>query len=140
MTGLPTVRAYGKSDNTPTPSNIYSELDKEFNFNFDPCPLNPDGMRQFDGLISEWKERNFVNPPWSKKLPWIKKAIEEQAKGRLTVMWLPVDTTTDWFHDLILPNAEVRWIKHIRPRSFVAIFRVLFHLRGISSSVQDRVM
>ena len=27
-------------NNWKTPKELYSLLDKEFNFNFDPCPLN----------------------------------------------------------------------------------------------------
>ena len=29
-----------KSDNWATPKKLYDELNKEFNFDFDPCPLN----------------------------------------------------------------------------------------------------
>jgi len=53
-----------------------------------------------------------VNPPYSDKVPWIKKAIIESRKGKTVVMLLPVDTSTKWFHDLILPHAsEIRFIK-----------------------------
>jgi hypothetical protein len=57
----------------------------------------PDG---FDGLTCDWKERNYVNPPFGsiihqgkKKGPtaWVRKAIEEQNKGKLTVLVYPVD-------------------------------------------------
>lgn len=60
-----------------TPKSFYEELDKEFNFNFDPCPVDP----KFDGLNIEWKERNFVNPPYGRELPkWVKKSFEEREK------------------------------------------------------------
>jgi site-specific DNA-methyltransferase (adenine-specific) len=104
---------YGRgstNDNIATPLDLIKELDEEFHFNFDPNPINPEGLRDVDGL-GDWKERNFCNPPYSNKEPWIKKAIEEQKKGHLTVMLLPVDTSTRWFHNLILPNAEIRWIR-----------------------------
>jgi hypothetical protein len=98
-------------DNCATPEELYRQLDEEFHFTFDPCPLNPPGLREFDGL-GEWGERNFVNPPYSDKEPWIRKAIEQKKKGKLTVMLLPVDTSTSWFHDLILPHAdEIRFIR-----------------------------
>lgn len=97
-------------DNIPTPRELYDMLDRQFHFDHDPCPINPDGLRKFDGL-GKWGKRNFVNPPYSKKPVWIKKAIEEQQKGNLTVMLLPVDSSTRWFHELVLPNAEIRWIK-----------------------------
>ncbi len=62
----------------------------------------------------------------------MEKAIAEQKKGKLTVMLLPVDTSTGWFHDLIMPNAEIRWLrgrlkldngKHPVYASFLAIFK-----------------
>lgn len=101
----------GSKDNSPTPTYIYEMLDAEFHFNFDPCTLNDAGLRTFDGLGSDWGTRTFVNPPFSKKIDWIRKAVQEQKKGNLVVMLLPVDTSTAWFHDLILPNTEIRWLK-----------------------------
>ena len=96
-----------------TPSYFYDQLNKEFNFNFDPCPYQHD-IKKWDGLKIEWKERNFINPPYSRKLKdlFIIKAIEESKKGKLCVMLLPVSTSTKIFHDFILPNRkEIRFIK-----------------------------
>jgi hypothetical protein len=33
-----------------TPKAVYQTLDAEFNFDFDPCPINPN----FDGLDVDW--------------------------------------------------------------------------------------
>jgi site-specific DNA-methyltransferase (adenine-specific) len=108
---FPFDRAKGNHDNRLTPKQLYNKLDAEFHFNYDPCPANPTvGMREKDGLGS-WGTRNYVNPPYSEKAVWIKKAIEEQQKGKLSVLLLPVDTSTSWFHDLVIPNAEIRWIR-----------------------------
>lgn len=87
-----------------TPRLLYEQLDAEFHFDFDPCPYpKPDG---FDGLTCEWGNRNWVNPPFGsimhqgpddkkprKKGPtaWMRKAIEEQQKGKLSVVVYPVD-------------------------------------------------
>lgn len=101
---------HGKNDNTPTPKKMYDELNVEFHFDHDPCFLNPQGLREYDGL-GNWGTSNFVNPPYSKKTPWILHAVEEQRKGHRTVMLLPADTSTNWFHDLIMPNAEIRFIR-----------------------------
>jgi len=96
-------------DNWATPKVFYDKLNAEFNFNFDPCPLHS----QFDGLSMDWKERNFVNPPYSRKLKeaFIRKAFEESMKGKVCVMLLPVSTSTHIFHDIILPNANIRFVK-----------------------------
>jgi hypothetical protein len=62
----------------------------------------------------DWKERNFINPPYSRKLKesFVIKAIEESKKGKLCVMLLPVSTSTKLFHEWILPNQkDIRFIK-----------------------------
>ena len=101
------------SDHWSTPDYFYNELDKEFHFDFDPCPLNHD-VKTWDGLKIEWGDRCFCNPPYSIELKtkFIHKAIGESKKGSLVVMLLPVSTSTKLFHDIIKPNAkEIRFIK-----------------------------
>ena len=75
---------------------------------FDPCPLS-DNPKE-DGLNIEWKDKTFVNPPYSNPLPWIKKAIEENKKGKMIVLLLKMDTSTRWFKELKEANAEFLWI------------------------------
>lgn len=110
MTYSAYMRTNGPNDNIATPESLFDDLDAEFHFDFDPNPINPEGLRDHDGL-GKWGKSNFCNPPYSRKEPWIMKAISEQERGNLTVMLLPVDTSTAWFHDLVLPNAEIRWIR-----------------------------
>ena len=100
-------------DDWRTPDYIYNELNKEFNFDFDPCPLQHN-LEDWNGLEVEWGSCNFVNPPYSRKLKeaFVKKAIEESKKGKICVLLLPVSTSTVLFHDYILPNKkEIRFIK-----------------------------
>lgn len=100
------------SDNWKTPEKFYHELNAEFEFDFDPCPLNHD--MSWDGLGIEWGKRNYINPPYSRKLKeaFVKRAILESYKGNLCVMLLPVSTSTKLFHDYIKPNAkEIRFIR-----------------------------
>jgi len=103
------------SDNWSTPKDFYEKLNKEFNFDFDPCPLNLGQITlDKDGLIIEWGDRNFINPPYSRELKekFVIKAIDESKKGKLCVMLLPVSTSTKLFHNHILPNAiDIRFIK-----------------------------
>lgn len=106
-------RNLAHSDNWETPFYIYDKLNKEFDFDFDPCPINHD-ISKWDGLKVEWGNRNFINPPYSRKLKeaFVKKAIEQSKKGKLCVLLLPVSTSTVLFHDYILPNKkEIRFIK-----------------------------
>ena len=98
------------SDNWATPKELYNKLNKEFNFTFDPCPLNS----KKDNLSRDWGKRNFINPPYSRKLKeaFVIKAIDESKKGNLCVLLLPVSTSTKLFHDHIKPNAkEIRFIR-----------------------------
>ena len=42
----------------------------------------------------------------------LNKAVEENKKGKLCVMLLPVSTSTALFHDYILPNAQdIRFVR-----------------------------
>ena len=96
-------------DNWSTPPEVYNPLYNEFDFDFDPCPLNAD----FDGLKQKWGRSNFINPPYSQKLKeaFINKAFDESKKGKICVMLLPVSTSTKIFHDIILPNCEIRFLR-----------------------------
>lgn len=81
-----------------TPPDLYAKLNAEFHFDFDPCPFpKPD---DFDGLTCEWGQSNYCNPPFGsiihqgkKKGPtaWVRKAIEENAKGKRVVLVYPID-------------------------------------------------
>lgn len=101
------------SDNWKTPKNFYDQLDKEFNFDFDPCPYS-EKEPLFDGLKVCWGKVNFINPPYSRKLKeaFVKKGIDEYKKGKTCVFLLPVSTSTKLFHEQILPEKpEIRFIK-----------------------------
>lgn len=96
-------------DDWETPKELYDELDSEFHFDYDPCPL----CAEFDGLKKIWGKSNFINPPYTRKLKeaFIRKAYEESQRGNLCVMLLPVSTSTKIFHEIIYHNAEIRFLK-----------------------------
>lgn len=97
-------------DKWMTPPKLYKELDDEFDFNYDPCPIDwKEGDE--DGLTTEWGTRTFCNPPYSKVAPWIKKASEESKKGKLVVMLINCITDTVAFHEYIYGKHEVRFLK-----------------------------
>jgi len=98
------------SQDWSTPNKVYSKLNKEFNFDFDPCPNNP----SFDGLSVDWGKSNFINPPYTTKLQdaFLKKGLEEYKKGKTCVFLIPARTSTKRFHEIIMPYAsEIRFIK-----------------------------
>ena len=109
-------RSINAGDNWATPPELYNALHEEFDFDHDPCPLftgctiPPDK----DGLLTEWGYRNFVNPPYSLNLKtaFVKRAVEMKQRGRLSVLLLPVSTSTKLFHDTIQPNAtDIRFLR-----------------------------
>lgn len=87
---------------------IYNELNKEFNFDFDPCPFKS----SFDGLKIDWGKRNFVNPPYSKVKEFLIKALEQlKQKNNMSVFLVFANTDTRWFHDLVYNKFEIRFLK-----------------------------
>jgi len=68
------------SQHWATPVELYRTLDKEFNFNDDPCPLHS----ITDGLSRPWGTRTFLNPPYGGVIGgWLKKAYSESLLGKL---------------------------------------------------------
>ena len=91
-----------------TPKAFYEELNKEFKFDFDPCPVNPSD----NGLTCEWGQVNFCNPPYGNQIPkWIKKGYEEHKKGKTVVFLIPSRTDTQWFHRYCMKATEIRFIE-----------------------------
>lgn len=114
--GITINRDAKKNDNWATPAYIYDPLNTEFNFDYDPCPLDETEITpEKDGLLKEWGQRNFINPPYTvkPKTAFILKAVEESKKGKLCVMLLPVSTSTRLFHGIILKNISepIRFFK-----------------------------
>lgn len=107
--GKMSVHFSSATDNWSTPEDVYLALDKEFNFDYDPCPLH---CKEFNGLETVWGKSNFVNPPYSNLSNWIIKAWMESKCEKIVVMLIPSRTDTRAFHDYILKYAkEIRFIK-----------------------------
>ena len=107
-----TVKA---GDNWKTPQDLYDKLDKEFHFDFDPCPYVEGPIPEDkDGLKITWGNCNFVNPPYSRTLKeqFVKRGVQMKLQGKTSVFLLPVSTSTALFHDTIKPNAdEIRFLR-----------------------------
>lgn len=99
-----------KSPHWATPRALFDELNVEFRFNFDPCPL---GEMEQDGsspLFTTWVGRRvYCNPPYDKG---IAQFLERAQEAEIAVFLLPARTDTRWFHNLVLPFAkEIRFVK-----------------------------
>lgn len=95
-------------DNWETPNYLLDMIRKEFGSFYDPCPLNAD----FDGLKSDWKAVNYINPPYNLKYKtlFVKKAITESLQGKICILLLPVTTETQCFKELWNYANEIRFL------------------------------
>lgn len=104
-----------------TPIDLMDDLQREFEFDYDPCPYpKPD---DYDGLDAEWGKSNYVNPPFGVVMhkgkkkgatAWARKSIEEFKKGKRVVMVYPIDK---WVLMLLDAGAKVRNLKDVRWRA-----------------------
>jgi len=94
--------------NWRTPKRLYNSLNKIFRFDFDPCPVNP----HFDGLKIDWKQSNYVNPPYGRELGlWVKKCFEESQKGKTAVLLIPSRTDTKYWHNYVMKAKEIWFVR-----------------------------
>jgi hypothetical protein len=105
--------AKAKSNNWGTPDRIMTKY-KDW---IDPCPFP---RADWDALTIDWNDLRdddsspgfFVNPPYSNIGAWAKKCYQEaEATGLPVHLLIPARTDTRYFHDWILPFAEIEFIK-----------------------------
>jgi phage N-6-adenine-methyltransferase len=118
-----------------TPTDFFDNLNKEWDFNLDPCATKENAKCDLfytvkdDGLKLPWYAfpahqtinrewvpgRVFVNPPYGREVgQWVEKAVAEVQNGNaeVVVMLLPARTDTRWFQDYVLPYAsEIDFIR-----------------------------
>ena len=110
MSRMPPYMPKSKTDKWGTPTELYNNLNNEFHFNHDPCPIDwKEG--DADGLISDWGSSSFCNPPYSQTSKWIEKAHAEWKKGKTVVMLINAKTETKAFHKYIYNQAELRFLQ-----------------------------
>jgi len=95
------------SQHWATPKELYDELDKEFRFNDDPCPLHGE-----KGLNRSWGTRTFLNPPYGREISkWLERAWYESFWGKTIVCLIPSRTDTRWWHNYVMEADEIRFLK-----------------------------
>lgn len=105
------VHYMSQSVDWATPEWLYKELDQEFKFDFDPCPLY--GLEAgLNGLDVDWGSSTYCNPPYGRTIgQWTEKAVKEAGGGKTVVMLIPSRTDTKWWHRDIMTADEIRFIK-----------------------------
>lgn len=133
-----------------SPPELLEPIKAEFGQDlFDPCPFPlPEG---FNGLTRAWKKVNWLNMPFGSIIidgkkkgptPWIRKAIEEQARGNTTLIPWPMD---GWFHMLLAAGVEIRSLGEVKwlatedgtPQKGSSRKIVLFVLRGATTGADS---
>lgn len=108
-----------KNNEWSTPPSFFNEVNKEFNFNLDPCSTDENHKCdkyytiKDDGLSKDWSGHNvWCNPPYGRNIgKWVEKCYREGCKDNtLVVLLIPARTDTKYFHDYILHRAEIRFI------------------------------
>ena len=114
-----------------TPLELFSKLDYEFHFNFDPCnpPISNEFIKIKNSLTHFWPGnryvdengetvyrgpcRAFLNPDYAKIDRWLAKAWLEIMQGRceLAVILVPSRTDTEWFHLAMARGATFRFLR-----------------------------
>jgi hypothetical protein len=84
-------------------------ITEEFGIDFDACPFPLPW--DFDGLREEWGSSNYVNPPFKGPTAWVRKAIEENQKGKRVVFVFPLDK---WVLMLLAAGARVRNLRDVK--------------------------
>jgi hypothetical protein len=126
LSGFMKTSGYNGQDQfAQTPKRLYKQLNAEFQFDFDPCPVSP----EWDGLKVHWKKSNFVNPPYNAISDWMKKAVHEMKKrGAQTVFLIPFRPCRKYWAQWVQPYAnEVR------------VFRSLVTFKGYKKPAQFRI-
>jgi len=95
---------------------FFEQVNREFNFTVDVAADSTNAKCErfydidSDGLMQNWDgETVWCNPPYGRRIAdWIYKAATSEAT---TVLLVPARTDVKWFHEIVIPRAEVRFIK-----------------------------
>lgn len=98
-----------------TPPEIFDPLNAVFNFDIDVCATaeNTKCQRYYtpeiDGLKQPWHNNEvcWCNPPYGRAIQkWIRKAVDEAAKGASVVCLITARPDTTYWHDMVFPYAR----------------------------------
>ena len=102
-----------------TPPDLFEHYDRLYHFSLDVCATADNAKcphyfpPEQDGLLQPWRGTCWMNPPYHQaEIPkWIRKAYEESQRGAVVVALLPVRTGSAWYHEFVLPHAQVTFLR-----------------------------
>jgi phage N-6-adenine-methyltransferase len=111
-------------DEWQTPKWLFDQLNNEYHFNVDAAAtygnhlcegfftkINPDALSINWYSAANFRQRFWLNPPYSKIAAFMNKAYEESLKGATVVCLIPARTDTRYWHDYCMKASEIRFIK-----------------------------
>ena len=129
------VQNSSANEDWPTNQEWFDEWNAEFGFTLDAASnhINAKCRKHFtledDGLKQDWSgNRVFINPPYNDMYNWVKKCYTEMLTHRVfSVMFCPVRTQNDFFHDFLWdsqkycfrPGIQIRFLKRMQFRDSV---------------------
>jgi len=109
------------SDEYPTTPNLWRPISNAVGgFDIDPASgceseaiADTTYTKSDDGLAQSWDGIVWLNPPFSDKVDWYRKAVNEVNAGNAeTVVALaPVDTSTQWFQNWFAKATVICWLE-----------------------------
>lgn len=121
-----------EKDTWQTPDWLIELIEEFVTIDLDPCagPNTNIGETNYwwpayDGFEEEWFGTVFVNPPFSDKVDWIVRAIQQYKEGRVERVIILTPDSTDvqsWWHDLLAEHCDHVWfadgrVKFIDPET-----------------------
>jgi hypothetical protein len=94
-----------ENDDVGTPDLLLQHFKEKYRLDFDPCPLGG-LLGGEDGLHSDWGDRSFVNPPYSRTANWVKKAVYESQLGKFVCLLIPWRSNSSYWQKFVLPHAS----------------------------------
>lgn len=105
-------------DDWETPPELFRSYDGLHHFTLDPAANHRNALvatyfdREADGLLQRWAPHTvWLHPPHSDVGAWILKARTEARSGATVVALIPCHTHTDWWHDIVMKDASVRFLR-----------------------------
>lgn len=104
-----------------TPPELFELYRDRFDLNFDVCATEDNAKcerfwsPEDDALLRPWDGRCWMNPPYGRGIiQWVHRAAEQIKSNptcEIVVALLPSRTCTEWFHDWVLPCADIEFIR-----------------------------
>ena len=118
---MPKKTYNSKKDVWQTPDELLDVI--KDNIDLDPCAADNTDIgdtnytENDDGLSQDWFGTVFVNPPFSNKDGFLKKAVEEYKAGNTDTIFVVTPDSTDvqsWWHTYIAQHSTYIWFAYGR--------------------------